>query len=214
VDIDGTLISVSSEKLFVQHLVSRGLLGTAGFAGFLAGYLIHPVTTLRQGKGWNRRYLRYLDPDLVREEGRKFGASLFQKWKREEVVELVLGMKDAGSLIAIVSATLSFIAEGITSSMPVDILRASQPEESGGVLSGRLVSERPWGRGKVPVASSICMETGQSPESCMALGDSWADRHIMSLCGTPVAICPDRRLARLAGRKGWEILKGKHTRWA
>lgn len=214
VDLDGTLVSRSSEKTFLVSLVRNGVLGPIRLLGFLSGYLLHPLLSLREGKGWNRLYLRGVDPEEAAERAADCAEELLagslRAWTSGSIEEL----GQAGCRVIIVSASLCQITSVIADKLGVEEIRASEPELKGGRFTGRLAGSRPWGRKKLEIASEICGESGTDLQRCAAAGDSWSDRLLLRRCGCPVAVCPDRRLEAMAEREGWRIVEGRHTRWA
>lgn len=211
IDLDGTLLSVSSEKLFLGALYREGMLGTAGLVPFAARYVLHPIRTATRGKGWNRSYLRGMDPGLLREFAMEFGRRSLMGAVRPWLADTVRELADTGWTTVLLTASLEPLATAAVEGIPFHRVIASIPGEAGGRLTGRLAGSRPWGREKVALACSVCDGMGIELESCMAMGDSWADRHLLEKCGTPVAVCPGERLRRLASRRSWAVMEGKRT---
>ena len=60
VDVDGTLLDGSSERLFLLHLLSCRTLRPPALLRFAARWLVHPAATLAHGPGWNRSWNRNL----------------------------------------------------------------------------------------------------------------------------------------------------------
>lgn len=214
VDLDGTLISVSSEKCFLRHLVGQRILGVRNLMVFAAGYLLHPLRTLREGKGWNRLYLRSLPPQAVRREAVECAGAIAASQMRIRTLDMLEELSNSGCRTVVMSASLDCIVRGIAEGLPVDCVCASVPQTAEGSFTGRLEDVRPWGLGKVELALRICREYGVALERCAAAGDSWPDRFLLAESGCPVAVCPDRRLKEMALEKGWRMLEGSHTRWA
>lgn len=214
VDLDGTLIRRSSEKLFMQHLLGAGLVRPAGIVRFLAGYLLHPAVTLRSGKGWNRGYLRGLRAEDLAGRAEAFARERLSGLLRPGTLEAVTVLVGRGWRAVLMSASLEPLAIAIAEGKGFHEVIASRPEVVGGHLSGEIEGPRPWGAGKVELARRWCSARGIPPEDCLAMGDSWSDRHLMRWCGRAVAVCPDRRLRRLALESGWDVVEGRHTAWA
>lgn len=214
VDLDGTLLSTSSEKFFLRHLVRKGVLSKAGFLRFLFFYAVHPLRTLREGKGWNRNYLKGLDPEVVRREASECAEALLEEHIRKWTLRSMRELQERGCPAVLLSASLKYIVEGVAKEVGADGVLASAPEVRGKAFSGGLTGLRPWGRDKLDVAQGFCEEKGTEMQRCAAAGDSWSDRFVLRESGCPVAVCPDRRLEKMAERAGWILLKGRHTRWA
>jgi len=214
VDLDGTLLDTSSEKFFLQHLWARGRLSPVVFAGFLFSYILHPGKTLIEGKGWNRSYLKGLSPETVRRESDYCADVLVRNNLREWTARSVLELNKAGCRTVLLSASLEQLAVVIGKHLQFDRTRASSPEVAGGRFSGCLKGLRPWGKDKKKIMLGICGEFDIEPIKCAAAGDSWADRFILDECGCSIAVCPDRKLKKLAIMKNWHTVDCRHTKWA
>ncbi len=214
VDLDGTLLSVSSEKLFLKRLLKKRILSLHGLLRFLLSYVLHPLRTLREGKGWNRTYLMDVSPEIAEAEARKLSEELALKRLRGWTASFIRELSEAGSKIVILSASLEYIAGFIAEELSADLVLASIPEIINGRFSGNLTELRPWGRNKAILVKQICEKEGINLENCIAVGDSWSDRFVMKQCGSAIAVCPDGKLRKLAESRGWKIIKGSHIRWA
>ena len=214
VDLDGTLLSTSSEKLFLKHLLKKGILSPAAFFRFLCFYLLHPAQTIMEGKGWNRNYLTGIPPEVVKREAALCAKSLLKSCLRDWTLQSIRELQNTPCETVLLSASLEYIATGIVENIPVDHIRASSPAIVNGRFTGRLNGLRPWGRNKVKLMQMICDQRGIKPRDCAAAGDSWADRFVMSECGCSIAVCPDRKLRKLSAGRKWRIVEGRHTRWA
>jgi len=214
VDMDGTLLSTSSEKYFLQRLVASGRLGVFRFLRFMGQYLLHPARTLREGKGWNRSYLRGMDEEIAAREAEECARRLLRDRVRPWTLASAREMAAGGTRTVLLSASLSYLAAAVGRELGFSTVRASRPETEGGRLTGRLTGIRPWGRDKVRVAERVCEEAGTALNRCAAAGDSWSDRFLLERCGLPIAVCPDRKLEKLARNRGWKIVRGKKVRWA
>lgn len=130
------------------------------------------------------------------------------------MAELVRSWREAGTRVVLISATLQPLASQLAALCGASRVVASVPEVSGGRLTGALSGPRPWGRCKAEMARTVLGELAVPPSEAAALGDSWPDRHVLRLCGRPVAVCPDSRLRRLAETEGWRVMEGRRARWA
>lgn len=213
-DVDGTLISVSSERKFLEHLVRSGFLRIRHLVPFGLNYMAHPVITLREGKGWNRRYLRYMTRDRFIAEAQLFSEKFLSRMIRSPVAEKIRDLADRGCRIVLMSASLANLVEPLARDLPIDAVVASTPLFDRQTFTGKLAGPRPWGREKVAIARGLCAESGFQSSDCLAVGDSWSDRHLMLYCGRAIAVHPDGKLRRLAGRMNWQVVEGRHTRWA
>ncbi|MCD4700703.1 MAG: haloacid dehalogenase-like hydrolase, partial [Candidatus Aegiribacteria sp.] len=143
VDLDGTLLSTSSEKYFLKHLVSKGILSPLDFLRFLSFYVLHPGRTIREGKGWNRNYLTGIPPEVIKQEADICAGILLQNCLRDWTLQSLCELRSAGCETVLLSASLEYIVAGIAENIPVDHVQASIPEIVNGRFTGRLKDLRP-----------------------------------------------------------------------
>ncbi|MBN1433598.1 haloacid dehalogenase-like hydrolase, partial [Candidatus Fermentibacterales bacterium] len=194
VDLDGTLISCSSEKALLGRLVASGALGPVGLLRFALAYLRHPAMTRSEGKGWNRSYLVGMRQQVLRSHAEELARDTLLARVRPGVSEELRSMRESGCEIVVISAALEPLASIVGKAVGASGVVASCPEAVGGVLTGRLVGRRPWGREKRALAMEIAVSRGVEIGVCSAMGDSWSDRHLLEACGQAVAVHPCRRL--------------------
>ena len=214
VDLDGTLLSTSSEKYFLKHLLKKGILSPPAFLRFAFFYILHPGLTVREGKGWNRNYLTGIPPEVIKREAAICAKLLLKNSFRDWTLQSIHELQNTRCETFLISASLEYIAAGIAEDISIDRIRASSPAIVNGRFTGQLKGLRPWGRNKAELMRKICDQRGIQPANCAAAGDSWADRFVMNECGCSVAVCPDRKLRKLAISRKWRIVEGRHTRWA
>jgi HAD superfamily hydrolase (TIGR01490 family) len=206
IDMDGTLLDCSSERLFLAALAGRGVIRAGSAARFLAGYVLHPLETVRGGPGWNRLYLSGLRADDLKELAERFAQQSLIGRTRPQASRLVERLRKEGYSPVLMSASLEWLAGPVAEAAGISEVVASRLEERRGRLSGGVSGDRPWGSSKLRLALELCAREGVPICSCAAAGDSWSDRHLLAACGRAFAVHPCRRLAALALSSGWEIV--------
>jgi phosphoserine phosphatase len=88
---------------------------------------------------------------------------------------------------------------------------ASRLEFSGGKTTGRVDGNSLFGREKKEAVEKWLEQHGHSPDSACFYSDSYTDLPLLEFCGAPVAVNPDRFLAKEAKKRGWKIKYFKKT---
>jgi len=88
---------------------------------------------------------------------------------------------------------------------------ACQMEYSQGITTGSLVGYSFFGSGKKTAAKEWMETNGIHPKDVSFYSDSYTDIPLLEYCGNPVAVNPDKILARNAKKRGWEILRFKEV---
>jgi phosphoserine phosphatase len=122
-----------------------------------------------------------------------------------EAIELIDQHRAAGRRTYIVSASPEEIVQPLAEYLGVDGAIASRAVVD---LDGRYTGEMAfynYGPFKADAIRSLVLFEGIDLTESYAYSDSYTDVPMLEAVGHPVAVNPDRVLARLARERGWEI---------
>jgi phosphoserine phosphatase len=115
----------------------------------------------------------------------------------------------AGDLVAVVTATNSFITAPITALYGIPHLVATEPEVVAGRFTGRTAGTPCFQAGKLACVENWLAGLGFSLRAFSAswfYSDSHNDLPLLRAVTHPVAVDPDPVLAKHAGEHGWPIV--------
>ncbi|HZK04628.1 MAG TPA: HAD family hydrolase [Actinomycetaceae bacterium] len=112
----------------------------------------------------------------------------------------------AGHDVIIVSASAEAIVRPIMHLLDVEGMIATQLEIEDGKYTGG-ISAYNYGEAKPVAMAAMADRRGWDLERCWAYSDSITDEPLLRAVGHPVAVNPDRALARIARDEGWPIRK-------
>lgn len=115
-----------------------------------------------------------------------------------------------GHRIVLVSGGIEPVLKPLAQMLDADALLAAQPEMKDSRLTGRLVDGPLSGTRKAEAVHRIGDSLGVDLATSYAYADSYADLELLECVGHPVAVNPDRRLRKLAERRGWPIRVWSH----
>jgi HAD superfamily hydrolase (TIGR01490 family) len=121
-----------------------------------------------------------------------------------------------GHAIVLVSGTLAPLAQEMALALTVRLavrgiaasvgVCATQPEETDGRWTGRIVGEAMFDEAKGRAVRRLAAEEGFALERCYAYGDSAGDRAMLEAVGRPCVVNPSEEMGRLARRREWAVL--------
>lgn len=210
-DLDGTVISGSSEKALYRKIAAQQ---GHWFRWRTACYwLVRAVFGLLRGESLydalrNRYYLRgvawleiqQLAETLVSEQLVATISPTARKrmeWHRRQ-----------GDKIVLISATLQPIVEAMAKVLPVDsVLACKLPlDQQGRVKGTESGGSIPRRRGKMPFVRQYAESQSVDLKDCWGYGNTAADGFFMQLCGAAMAVNPDQGLQKLAQHHSWPVV--------
>jgi HAD superfamily hydrolase (TIGR01490 family) len=114
--------------------------------------------------------------------------------------------RERGDLVVILTSSSSYLCASVMTELPLEIALCNRLQEVDGYFTGALEEPICFGEGKVSHARRLVEQEGIELSNCSFYTDSYSDLPVMELVGCPVAVHPDPRLARLARRRGWQIV--------
>lgn len=207
VDVDGTLIALpSTEVRFAAHLARTGLVGAGGAVRWLL-FLVRWAPRLGpEVFKKDKAYLAGLRADVVAEMAETFVREAVVPRLRPALLHRLEAHRAAGEAIALVTGAPDFIARALAPHVGAEAWAAAEYARKDGVFVAAPPTAHPLGEEKVVYAQKLCAARDWTLESCAAYGDSASDAPLLGRVARPVAVYPDRALARIARARGWEIL--------
>jgi HAD superfamily hydrolase (TIGR01490 family) len=212
-DLDHTLLPIDSDYEWGQFLVRAGAVDGARFAArndaFFAQYqagTLDPVEYLEFALGT----LAALPPPQLRQLQADFMTEVIEPAIRPSARALLQKHRDAGDLVAIITATNAFVTAPIARALGVEHLIAATPQlDADGRITGKLVGTPTQGAGKVSHTEAWLKQMGKTLDSFERshfYSDSHNDLPLLSRVTDPVATNPNATLAAHASSHGWPSL--------
>ena len=213
-DLDGTLIAGDSDHAFGEFVVAEGWADAAlhrqrndaFYRQYQAGTLdIDEYIDFTTG-AWRHRPL---SEQAVLSQ--RFMAQVMAPQLLPPAFALLQQHRDAGDLVAIVTATNEFVTRPIADALGVPHLLAVQLErDAQGRATGRIAGVPSFREGKITRVHQWLQGLGRTLadfERSVFYSDSTNDLPLLDLVSTPVATNPSPALAAIAQERGWRILR-------
>jgi HAD superfamily hydrolase (TIGR01490 family) len=123
------------------------------------------------------------------------------------MLELAYEHQDDGRPIFICTAAAQEMAELMAIVLTFDGAVGSVAEVVDGVYTGREGGPFNYREGKAQAIRELAEREGIDLAASYAYSDSESDLPMLRLVGHPVAVNPDKELARVARAEGWEIMR-------
>jgi HAD superfamily hydrolase (TIGR01490 family) len=209
-DLDKTVIAKASIAAFGRPFLRGGLINRRVALRAVVGQLIYlqfgadqeRLERMRESmlaitKGWER--------DRVREIVRETLLETIEPLIYAEALELMEAHRMAGDHVYIVSAAPEEIVLPLVELLGVDGAICSRGEiDAEGRYTGKMAFYA-QGAEKARAMVELAASAGIDLDESSAYSDSATDMAMLEAVGHPVAVNPDRALAKLARERGWEV---------
>lgn len=209
-DMDNTLLRGSSGRLYLRYLRQIGYFSTRQWLrvlGRVALYITKRVD-FPHLMGW----LMTQVAGASEAEAWRISAAWHRAMLRDAIAdgarERIAWHRDQGHHVAIVSAATPYAVEPVARDLGLgDAYLATRLEVVAGRFTGQIQSPACYGPGKVPLARAYATKHNISLAQSYFYTDSSSDAPLLAAVGHPVAVHPDRRLARMAAEHNWPIMR-------
>jgi len=214
-DLDKTVISKASMVAFSGPLHRAGMLSRRMMLRAAWGQILYAqfgaspekLEKLRESvlaltRGWDQSEISA----IVRESM----ADTIEPIVFDEALQRIRQHQAWGHKVFIVSASPEEVVAPIAQLLGVDEAIATRAElDEHGRYSGR-TEQYVYAEEKVVAIQGAAERDGLDLDHCWAYSDSATDIPMLAAVGHPVAVNPDRELARAARARGWQIERFRH----
>ncbi|MDE0012094.1 MAG: HAD-IB family hydrolase [Candidatus Poribacteria bacterium] len=203
-DLDGTIIRLSSEQVFLRYLLDQGEIPISNLLAWASNFL--KVKSLPMAKS-NKIHLRGLEQKHLHEIARRCFVETLRPSIAPHISELIHVHRSEGRPVILMSGSLSFLVQPFHEHFQTDLMVSHQLEVVNGRFTGQRVGLHPFAENKAKLAQQLATEHGFDLSASYAYGNHHTDAHKLELFGHPVAVNPDRKLRQIATEKGWQMEK-------
>jgi len=207
-DLDGTLITVNSGRLWIQREFRLGRLRKREVAMgmlYLAAYRFGIVDMKRAFEAAGGS-VRGLPEATLRDWTREFYDADVRKHAAVGAADLIDRHRLQGHRLVLITTSSAWQAEIACEHFGLDDAFGTRFESEVGVLTGRVVPPLSYGPGKVELAERYAREHEIDLARSYFYTDSITDLPMLERVGEPRVVNPDPRLSRLARRRGYPVI--------
>ena len=207
-DLDRTLVSVASPKIFQRHLAEAGLASSvpgplADLAFSLFEIAGESALVGRSAKLAPRAAIGWSVADTIA-AAMPAAAEIAEHVSDFARAELAMH-RDAGRTVVLATTTPEHLVRPLAELLGIDDVIATRWVQKGGAFTGKVDGDVVWGPGKRDAVQAWCAKHGVDVGDCWAYSDSYYDSPLLDVVGHPVAVNPDARLAATAALNDWPI---------
>jgi putative phosphoserine phosphatase/1-acylglycerol-3-phosphate O-acyltransferase len=209
-DMDNTLLSASSGLLYLRYLREQGLLPFRQWAQIMTWVGLYLAGAMRFPAMMSR--LMVLSAGSSEAEAWRMSSEWFEAMLRHYIApgarERVEWHRLQRHQVAIVSASTPYAVHPVAQALDLgEAYLATRLEVIDGRFTGKVVPPACYDEGKVILARDYAAQHDIDLAQSYFYTDSHHDLSLLEAVGHPVAVNPNRRLARIAAARGWPVMR-------
>ena len=209
-DLDRTLLRRSSTLALAGSFREYGVIGHVDLAKAAFWQLLFVARgagpeTVRKAAEDGLMLLKGFTPEQMRELVAGAMEKVLRPLVYVEPMRLLEQHRERGEPAYIVSAALQEVVDALADDLGFDGALGTICEVEDGVYTGRSIRSL-HGEHKAIALADLAEREGFDLAVSTAYSDSHTDLPFLEAVGNPVAVNPDRELARIAAERGWEVL--------
>jgi HAD superfamily hydrolase (TIGR01490 family) len=206
-DVDKTLVSVNTARLYVQWRMGRREASWRDYALLLRTLFSYTLGTLdaeQAARGAFRTIAGYPE-ERMRDECREWYRKVVRKHISATGRREVERCLEAGLTCAILSASTPYVTEPLAEELGIPHTICTRLEVENGAFTGNWEAPLCYGPGKVTRAEHWAAREGVDLDRSRFYTDSISDLPMLERVGTPRVVNPDPRLLIWARRRGYAV---------
>jgi putative phosphoserine phosphatase/1-acylglycerol-3-phosphate O-acyltransferase len=208
-DFDGTVIAGYSAGVFAKDRLRKRQVSLGEVLRMLAFYVDASAgrVDLADMLGLTARSWQGRSHEEMEELGQHLYDEQIADRVFPEMRDLVREHLRRGHTVALTSSATSYQIGPVARALGVEHVVCTRLEVENGVLTGNVVGRAPWGPGKADAVQAFAREHDLDLTRSFAYADGNEDVPLLHLVGNPRAVNPGDRLASVARRRGWPVVR-------
>jgi len=205
-DVDHTIIRHSTARYFIKTAVKKGILPRRVML-YLPYYYWKYRTGIFDESFFASTF--YLIKGKKFEEIKACAETSVEKYIINDLypaaVRIIKEEKQKGNSVVLATSSIDLFVKPLAEYLEVDYI-ATQFEFSEGISTGNFIGEPAFGQEKCKRAREYAEKRGFSLSECSFYSDSIHDLPLLKEIGKPYVVRPDRQLAKIMKKMGWELI--------
>jgi putative phosphoserine phosphatase/1-acylglycerol-3-phosphate O-acyltransferase len=209
-DLDGTLVAGFTGVLMTRDRLRRGQMGVGEFIGMVQAGLNHQLgrSEFEDLIGKGARMLHGNSLSDLDELGERLFVQHVQSRIYPEMRAMVRAHMARGHTVVLSSSALTVQVEPVARFLGIDNVLSNKFEtDDDGLITGEVIRPIIWGPGKARAVQAFAAKNGIDLADSYFYADGDEDVALMYLVGNPRPTNPAGKLAAVAAKRGWPILR-------
>jgi HAD superfamily hydrolase (TIGR01490 family) len=207
-DLDGTLLTVNSGRLWMMYERREGRLSLGQLLQGSFYLLAYRVSVLDMDRVMEKALTTVIgqEEELIRRRTEEWFEREVKQFFAPGAAQMLAEHRRQGRPLVLLTSSSPYESEAACRAFGLDDFISTRYEVREGRFTGRLQGPACYGRAKVTLSERYAGERGIDLARSYFYTDSHSDLPMLERVGFPHAVNPDRRLERIARRRGWPVV--------
>jgi putative phosphoserine phosphatase / 1-acylglycerol-3-phosphate O-acyltransferase len=209
-DLDGTLVAGFTGVIMTRDRLRRGQMSVGEFIGMVQAGLNHQLgrSEFEDLIGKGARMLRGNSVEDIDELAERLFEQHIRNRIYPEMRELVRAHMARGHTVVLSSSALTVQVQPVARFLGIDNVLSNKFEtDDEGLITGEVLRPILWGPGKAKAVQAFASQNGVDLSKSYFYADGDEDVALMYLVGNPRPTNPGGKLAAVAAKRGWPVLR-------
>jgi putative phosphoserine phosphatase/1-acylglycerol-3-phosphate O-acyltransferase len=209
-DLDGTLVAGFTGVIMTRDRLRRGQMGVGEFIGMVQAGLNHQLgrSEFEDLIGKGARMLHGNSLSDLDELGERLFVQHIQSRIYPEMRAMVRAHMARGHTVVLSSSALTVQVDPVAKFLGIENVLSNKFEtDDDGLITGEVRRPIIWGPGKARAVQAFAAENGVDLAQSYFYADGDEDVALMYLVGNPRPTNPAGKLAAVAAKRGWPVLR-------
>ena len=207
-DLDKTLITVNSGRLWMQSELKAGRISKWHFAEALIYFVAYSFGFIDMSHAMQRamKMIEGQEEEEIRRRTQNWFKDEVQKYAAKGAWEAIEKHRISGHVLVLLTSSSLYESEAAAAFFGLDDFLCTRYGIKDGRFNGKFIEPLCYGQGKVIHAQKWAQEHQVDLDQSYFYTDSITDLPMLLEVGNPRVVNPDARLKRIAKKKNWPIL--------
>jgi HAD superfamily hydrolase (TIGR01490 family) len=205
-DLDHTILNISTGRIMFRGSYAHNLIGRKEVGKAIIMIMLYRMgilsaeSAIERWLGWYKGMTVEMMQPIAVYSADKLKCAIRNDARRE-----IKYHRDNGAHTVILSASTAYFCDQVKTELQMDDIICTELEIIDDRYTGRMKGKYCYGTEKLVRARQYCKDKKINMDDAFYYADSIADLPVFEAVGVPVCVTPDRKLERIALKRGWKI---------
>lgn len=209
-DLDGTLISGQSQKMFLKYLKKERYIGISYFVHIYFWFILYKLSLVSDPKKIFQYAITFLKDKSINEVAQIVSSFIEDELRfsfYRQAISIFNNHKEKGDHVIILSTAINPLVKSVAQYLNANNFLSTELTIKDAKYTGTIQGDIAYGNSKVKKIQRYLYKSKLSYNEIFVYTDHHSDQPLLSFATKPYAVNPTRQLRKISKKLGWKIIK-------